>query len=61
MVLNLILLILGDEVVHVALCLGELHLIHALAGEPVQEGLPSVHDSELLRHPLEDFLLITID
>ena len=26
----LVLLVLGDEVVHVGLCLGELHLVHAL-------------------------------
>ncbi len=30
----LILLVLGDEVVHVGLGLGELHLVHALARVP---------------------------
>ena len=30
----LVLLVLADQVVHVALCLGELHLVHALAGVP---------------------------
>merc|ERR1719487_1768614 len=34
----LVLLVLGDEVVHVGLGLGELHLVHALAGVPVEEG-----------------------
>merc|ERR1719152_967128 len=35
----LVLLVLGHEVVHVGLGLGELHLVHALAGVPVEEGL----------------------
>ena len=35
----LVLLVLGDQVVHVGLGLGELHLVHALAGVPVEEGL----------------------
>ena len=36
---DLVLLVLGHEVVHVGLGLGELHLVHALAGVPVEEGL----------------------
>ena len=56
MVLNLILLILGDEVVHVALGLGELHLVHALAGVPMQEGFTSEHGCELFGNSLEEFL-----
>ena len=36
----LVLLVFADQVVHVAFRLGELHLVHALAGIPVQEGLP---------------------
>ena len=35
----LVLLILGHQVVHVGLSLGELHFIHALAGVPMQESL----------------------
>ena len=35
----LVLLVLGDEVVHVGLGLGELHLVHALTGVPVEESL----------------------
>ena len=31
----LVLLVLGDEIVHVGLGLGELHLIHTLSGIPV--------------------------
>merc|ERR1719424_2688101 len=44
----LVLLVLGDEVVHVGLGLGELHLVHALAGVPVEEGLAAEHGGELL-------------
>merc|ERR1712097_102033 len=43
----LVLLVLGHEVVHVALRLGELHLIHALARVPVQERLAPEHAGEL--------------
>ena len=35
----LVLLVLGDQVVHVGLRLGELHLVHALASVPVEESL----------------------
>ena len=45
---NLILLILSHEVVHVRLGLSELHFVHALAGEPVKEGLAPEHGRELL-------------
>jgi len=53
---NLVLLVLGYQVVHVALGLGELHLVHALAGVPVQEGLAPEHGSELLGDALKDLL-----
>ncbi|GMT02413.1 hypothetical protein PENTCL1PPCAC_24587, partial [Pristionchus entomophagus] len=52
----LVLLVLRDEVVHVALGLGELHLVHALAGVPMEEGLATEHRSELLRDSLENLL-----
>ena len=52
----LVLLILGDQVVHVRLGLCELHLIHALAGVPVQESLATEHGCELLREASKDFL-----
>jgi hypothetical protein len=52
----LVLLVLGHEVVHVGLRLGELHLVHALAGVPVQEGLAAEHGGELLGHALEHLL-----
>ena len=44
----LVLLVLADQVVHVGLGLGELHLVHALAGVPVEEGLAPEHGRELL-------------
>jgi hypothetical protein len=44
----LVLLVLGHEVVHVGLGLGELHLVHALTGVPVEEGLAAEHGGELL-------------
>jgi len=52
----LVLLVLGDKVVHVGFCLGELHLIHTLPGVPVQEGLASEHGGELFGHALEHVL-----
>merc|ERR1712070_741042 len=44
----LVLLVLRDEVVHVGLCLGELHFVHTLTGVPVEEGLATEHRCELL-------------
>ena len=41
--LLLVLLVFRDQVVHVGLGLGELHLIHALTGVPMQEGLTPEH------------------
>ncbi|RLW00441.1 hypothetical protein DV515_00008921, partial [Chloebia gouldiae] len=52
----LVLLVLRDQVIHVALSLCELHLIHALARVPVQEGLSAEHRSELLRNAFEQLL-----
>ena len=52
----LVLLILGHEIVHVGLGLGELHLVHALASVPMQEGLSAEHRSELFADSLPDFL-----
>ncbi|KFW82779.1 hypothetical protein N305_07760, partial [Manacus vitellinus] len=44
------------QVVHVALSLCELHLVHALPRVPVQEGLSAEHRSELLRNAFEQLL-----
>merc|ERR1712193_510251 len=52
----LVLLVLGHKVVHVGLSLGELHLVHALTGVPVEEGLAAEHASELLRNTLPELL-----
>ena len=52
----LVLLILRHKVIHVALGLGELHLIHPLSGVPVEEGLAAEHGCELLRDPPEKLL-----
>jgi hypothetical protein len=49
----LILLVLGNQVVHVAFSFGELHLVHSLPGVPMQEGLPAEHSRELLTDLLE--------
>ncbi|KFZ48790.1 hypothetical protein N338_05997, partial [Podiceps cristatus] len=45
-----------DEVVHVALGLGELHLVHPLARVPVEEGFAPKHGRKLLRDPFEELL-----
>jgi len=52
----LVLLVLGDKIVHVGLSLCELHLVHALTSVPVEESLASEHGSELLGHTLPDLL-----
>ncbi len=52
----LVLLVLGDEIVHVGLSLGELHLVHTLTGVPVEERLAAEHGSELLSDALEHLL-----
>merc|ERR1719399_307267 len=52
----LVLLVLGNEIVHVGLSLGELHLVHTLTGVPVEEGLAAEHGGELLTNSLEHLL-----
>merc|ERR1712100_953915 len=52
----LVLLVLGHEVVHVGLSLSELHLVHALTGVPVEEGLAAEHAGELLGDALPELL-----
>ena len=44
----LVLLVLRHQVIHVALCLSELHLIHTLTSVPVKESLAPEHGCELL-------------
>merc|ERR1711971_1442341 len=52
----LVLLVLRNEIVHVGLSLGELHLVHTFAGVPMEEGLSSEHRGELLANSLEHLL-----
>merc|ERR1712013_17850 len=52
----LVLLILRHEIVHVALSFRELHLVHPLAGVPMQERLAAEHRCEILGHTLEHLL-----
>ena len=52
----LVLLVLRDKVVHVALSLSELHLVHTLTSVPMQESLATEHSSELVADTLEELL-----
>ncbi|CAN0907635.1 hypothetical protein LINGRAHAP2_LOCUS24905 [Linum grandiflorum] len=52
----LVLLVLRHQIVHIALSLRELHLIHPFPCIPMQESLPPEHHRELLRHPPEHLL-----
>jgi len=52
----LVLLVLGDEIVHVGFGFSEFHLIHTFTGVPMEESLSSEHSSELLGDSLEHLL-----
>merc|ERR1719469_882078 len=52
----LVLLVLRDKVVHVALCLCELHFVHPFSSVPMQEGLAAEHGCKELSHALEHLL-----
>merc|ERR1712187_1031198 len=52
----LILLVFGDEVIHVRFSLSKFHLVHALTCVPMKKCLAPEHCREVLRHPLEHFL-----
>lgn len=52
----LVLLVLADKIVHVALSLSELHLVHALTSVPMQESLATEHGAELVTDTLEELL-----
>ncbi|KAL0926366.1 hypothetical protein M5K25_002588 [Dendrobium thyrsiflorum] len=52
----LVLLILRNKIIHVALSLSKLHLIHTLTCIPVQESLSPEHGSELFTYPSEHLL-----
>ena len=44
----LVLLVLGDEIVHVGLRFGKFHFVHALASVPVEEGLDNTNENFLV-------------
>jgi hypothetical protein len=52
----LVLLVLGNQIVHVGLSLSELHLVHTLTSVPMQESLAPEHGSELVTNTLEELL-----
>merc|ERR1719461_2684521 len=52
----LILLILADQIIHVTLSLGELHLIHTFTSIPVQKCFSSKHGRKLLSNALKHIL-----
>merc|ERR1719213_490380 len=52
----LVLLVFRDQVIHIALCLCELHLVHTLTSVPVEEGLTAEHGCEVLSDALEHLL-----
>ena len=53
---GMVLLILINQIIHIALWLSELHLIHTFAGVPMKESLPPKHSCELLAHTPEHLL-----
>jgi len=52
----LVLLVFGNQIVHVGFGFSELHFVHALASVPMQESLPSEHSGELFGDALEQLL-----
>ena len=52
----MVLLVLGNKIVHVGFGFGEFHLVHALGGVPMEESLSPEHCGELLSDSLEHFL-----
>merc|ERR1719154_313083 len=52
----LVLLVFGDEIVHVGFGFSELHFVHTFTSVPMQESLSPEHSSELFRNALKEFL-----
>ena len=52
----MVLLVLGDQVVHVAIGLGELHFVHTFTCAPMPEGSAAEHSTELFTHTFEKLL-----
>lgn len=53
---GLVLLILGDKIVQIGMGVGEFCLLHALAREPMQEGLPLEHKGKLCGNAFKDLV-----
>ena len=52
----MILLIFGDQVVHVGFGFSEFHFVHTFTSVPVEESFSSEHSGELFSDSLEHFL-----
>mmetsp|Transcript_25929 Transcript_25929/g.36968 ORF Transcript_25929/g.36968 Transcript_25929/m.36968 type:complete len:407 (-) Transcript_25929:320-1540(-) len=52
----LVLLIFRHQIIKIGLCLSEFHFVHTLSGIPMQEGLTTEHNSELLSNTLPRLL-----
>merc|ERR1712008_543378 len=52
----LVLLVFGNQIVHVGFGFSEFHFVHTFASIPMQESFPSEHGSKLLANALEQFL-----
>jgi hypothetical protein len=52
----LILLIFGDQIVHVGFSFSEFHFVHTFSGVPVEESFSSEHSGELFSDSFEHFL-----
>ena len=52
----LVLLVLGDKIVHVGFGFGEFHFVHTFTGVPVKKGLTTEHGGELFGDTFEHFL-----
>merc|ERR1719145_313445 len=53
---DLMLMVLRYEIVHIALSLSELHLVHSLSSVPVEECFTAEHCRKLLTHSFEHIL-----
>merc|ERR1712048_1341998 len=52
----LVLLVFGNQIVHVGFSLSEFHLVHTFTGIPMEESLTTEHTSEVFSNTLEHFL-----
>merc|ERR1712139_324978 len=52
----LVLLVFGDQVIHVTLGFRKLHFVHSLSGVPVKESLAAEHCRKVFSNTLEHLL-----